>query len=251
VLSVCYSPEGQRIASGSSDKTVRVWGAGTGAVLLEPLRGHTDWVRSVVFSPDGQLIASGSDDGTVRIWNARTGLAIRDPMVGHYNEINSVAFSPDGRRIVSGDAYTVSIWDVQKGTMVGEPLLGHSWRVLAVAYSPDGQRIVSGSLDETVRIWDARAGPIDVDHEGIPLTGSGATRLAHWNACCARMDIDDGWVRDGEKLLLWIPHRFRTNFKECFHVSIKSGKPRVVKPEVDLEKLYAYAGTNWTILCEL
>jgi hypothetical protein len=71
VSSVAFSPDGKRIASGSwdkTDKTVRVWDAGTGQPIGQPLTGHTDPVNSVAFSPDGTRIASGSVDTTLRLW---------------------------------------------------------------------------------------------------------------------------------------------------------------------------------------
>jgi len=70
VRSVAFSPDGQTLASGAADHTVRLWRVADGA-LLHTLEGHTDMVRSVAFSPDGRLLASGSDDGTVRLWGVR------------------------------------------------------------------------------------------------------------------------------------------------------------------------------------
>ena len=67
---MAFSPDGTRIASGSADKTVRLWDAATGQPVGQPLTGHTDAVSSVAFSPDGTRIASGSDDKTVRLWDA-------------------------------------------------------------------------------------------------------------------------------------------------------------------------------------
>jgi len=67
VNSVEFSPDGERVASGSHDCTVRIWNATTGT-LEKTLEGHTHWVFSVAFSPDGQHVASGSFDRTVRIW---------------------------------------------------------------------------------------------------------------------------------------------------------------------------------------
>ncbi|KAG9085884.1 hypothetical protein FS749_004044 [Ceratobasidium sp. UAMH 11750] len=69
---ISVSRDGRRIVSGSSDNTVRIWDAQTGAALLHPLQGHSDRVMSVAFSSDGQRIASGSSDNTVRIWDPFT-----------------------------------------------------------------------------------------------------------------------------------------------------------------------------------
>jgi predicted NACHT family NTPase len=68
VLSVAFSPDGTRIASGAGDNTVRLWDAATGQPVGQPLRGHNEVVLSVAFSPDGTRIASGSDDKTIPKW---------------------------------------------------------------------------------------------------------------------------------------------------------------------------------------
>jgi len=75
VNSVSWSPDGTRLASGSYDKTVRVWDVATGASVAT-LEGHTGWVRSVSWSPDGTRLASGSRDETVRVWDVVEGTAV-------------------------------------------------------------------------------------------------------------------------------------------------------------------------------
>ena len=64
--SVAFSPDGSRLASGSWDRTVRIWNVATGQAE-QTLKGHSRLVNSVVFSPDGSRLASGSDDCTVRV----------------------------------------------------------------------------------------------------------------------------------------------------------------------------------------
>ncbi len=156
VWGVAISPDGKRIASGSFDKTVKVWDVESGIELMT-LRGHEDRVGPVAFSPDGRRIVSGSMDRTVRLWDATTGEELMK-LIGHDAEVQSVAFSPDGGRILSdlGDK-TIKVWDA--GT--GEELMtleGHRAEVLSAAFSPDGKRIASAGQDSVVRLWDASTG---------------------------------------------------------------------------------------------
>src|SRR5258706_296185 len=112
IQSVCYSPDGTRVVSGSYDKKIRIWDAESGTVIGEPLTGHTAGVNSVAYSPDGRHIISGSSDSTIRIWDAETGTAVGSPLVGHAGPVCSVAYSPDRQRIASGSSdKTNRVWD--------------------------------------------------------------------------------------------------------------------------------------------
>jgi serine/threonine protein kinase len=113
VISVAFSPDGQRLASASQDQTVKIWDSATGKELFA-LKGHAGLVRSVAFSPDGQRLASGSDDQTVKIWDSATGRELL-ALNGHAGAVGSVAFSPDGQRLASGGPQTVKIWDSATG----------------------------------------------------------------------------------------------------------------------------------------
>ena len=155
VVSVAFSPDGQQIASGSNDQTVRVWDLTDPATEPLLLSGHIGSVNSVAFSLDGQQIASGSGDQTVRVWNLATPAAEPILLSTHSGSVWSVAFSPDGQQIASGSSDdTVRVWDL--ANPAAEPLLfsGHTGSVNSVAFDPDGQRIASGSNDLTVRVWD-------------------------------------------------------------------------------------------------
>ena len=71
VMSIAFSPDGQRIANGGWGE-VYISDLATGK-FIETLTGHADWVRSLSFSPDGEILASGSDDGTVLLWEVSDG----------------------------------------------------------------------------------------------------------------------------------------------------------------------------------
>jgi WD40 repeat protein len=81
VWCLAFSPDGRRIASGSSDNTIRLWDVETGAAVGEPLKGHTESVSCLAFSPDGRRIASGSYDKTIRLWDPHTGGTVGEPIL--------------------------------------------------------------------------------------------------------------------------------------------------------------------------
>ena len=111
VHSVSFSSNGKILASGTADKTVKLWDIAT-ATIIATLEGHTLTVRSVSFSPDGKMLASGANDRTVKLWDVETGTNIAT-LEGHTHFIWSVSFSPDGKMLASGAGDdTVMLWDM-------------------------------------------------------------------------------------------------------------------------------------------
>ncbi|KAL5526188.1 hypothetical protein ACEPAG_7527 [Sanghuangporus baumii] len=99
IYSVAVSADGERIASGSRDETIRVWSAFSGEVIAGPFEVGSETL-SVAFSPDGKQVVSGCRGGTIHVWDVDTGSPV-SVFKASESEVTSVAFSPDGRRVIS------------------------------------------------------------------------------------------------------------------------------------------------------
>ncbi|KAK3352538.1 hypothetical protein B0T25DRAFT_606453 [Lasiosphaeria hispida] len=147
VRSVAFSPDGQRLVSGSTDNTIKIWDPTSGQ-CLQTLKGHIDSVLSVAFSPDGQRLVSGSYNNTIKIWDPTSGQCLQT-LKGHSGSVWSVAFSPDGQRLVSGSYdNTIKIWDPTSGQCL-QTLKGHSGSVWSVALSADSLGRYNWGHDQT------------------------------------------------------------------------------------------------------
>jgi WD40 repeat protein len=172
VWSVAFSADGARLASGSYDRTVRLWRTNTGA-LIQTLTGHSEAVVAVAFSSDGRWLASGGDDKKIRMWHAGDGSLART-LAGESECVYSLAFSPDSRWLGSGsrersalgevrekifgrgkgaeNGRTIRLWRARNGTLAGV-LAEHAGDVHGLAFSRDGKWMASSSDDKTVKLW--------------------------------------------------------------------------------------------------
>ena len=160
VESLAFKPNSYLLASGSNDKTIRIWNVGDNNNLrhVRTLRGHTDAVDSVAWSPDGRTLASASPDGTVRLWNPDNGINFA-VLRGHKRSVRHVAWSPDGRILASGsDDKTIRLWDPDThGTRRVLQYPAASF-INSLAFHPNGQTLAGGISDGTVRLWDPNTG---------------------------------------------------------------------------------------------
>jgi WD40 repeat protein len=163
VTGVAFSAGGLRLASSSSDQTVKLWDVATGQEVTTVARKIKE-VQALALSRDGRWLAAENSADTVTLWNASTGQQVRTLSsnrpsgVASSSWVYSIAFSPDSRLLASGvDDKTVRLWDVETGQPIRDLTAAHR-SVIYVAFSPDGRWLASGGDSETVKLWELASG---------------------------------------------------------------------------------------------
>ncbi|MEU8221851.1 hypothetical protein [Kribbella sp. NPDC048915] len=172
VNSVAISPDGRRVAVGSSDNVAQVWDVSNGAQLIATLP-HAEPVSSVAFIDAGRTVVTSGSDGVARLWS------IPGPVIsGPTATVATTAFTPDGQMLAAfgGAAFLMNV--TQSRTPVAwapgltsplpdEPLAG------AGALSPDGKTVAAGTTVNSVLLWDV-SNPVRPKALGPPLKGPAA-----------------------------------------------------------------------------
>ena len=169
IWSVAFHPTAPLLATGSHDKTARLWllsSDNSSATCVATLKGHRSSVRSVAFHPTAPLLATGSDDSTVRLWllsSDNSSATCVATLEEHWKSVRSVAFHPTAPLLATGsDDSTVRLWllssDNSSATCVAtlevkERDERHSYGVDSVAFHPTAPLLATGSWDKTVRLW--------------------------------------------------------------------------------------------------
>jgi WD40 repeat protein len=189
VDAVAFSPDARWLASGSYDKTIRIWDLSTGRTL-HTLTAHTDDVWSLSFSPDGKRLVSASQDGTARVWDTNTGAPLYTLTPGGIP--TDATFSPDGQFLVlgceskdkEGGGAFIEIHDAANGSKLREITL--DWgRPYPLVVTPDGRIFSSGGrgedrdLDVATKVWDLKTGQ-ELKH--LPIAALGISSDGRWIA---------------------------------------------------------------------
>jgi WD40 repeat protein len=206
VTTIAISPDSQLIASGSSDKTIKLWSLTTGELLhsfggrsLLSNIGHRDRVRAVAFGADSRTLFSASDDGTVKRWDLAS-LKLVSTFPEHGWGVSAIAVDSDGLLMVSGGGDgSIYLWDLETEELI-TTLDKHRDGISALIISQDGYELASASYDKTIRLWDLDSRRLLNSLRGHSDRVTGIAATANWQTLVSSSgdktlkiwDLDEG-----------------------------------------------------------
>ncbi|MDT9178091.1 MAG: serine/threonine protein kinase [Limnospira sp. PMC 1291.21] len=156
VSCVAFSPDGNILAGGSFDRTIRLWRPQTGEFMIS-LLGSSQPILAIAFSPDGKLLAGGSGDGQIHLWNLENSEEVIAIAAHETDRVSmSITFSPKGDIIASGsDDGTVKIWKLSTCKLCHT--LQHSRGINGIAISANGELLAAASSDNSIHLWEVNS----------------------------------------------------------------------------------------------
>ncbi|MCG9128743.1 WD40 repeat domain-containing protein [Candidatus Poribacteria bacterium] len=155
IWSLAFSKDGSLLASGSMDKTVRLWDTENRKHVAK-FSLHESWITAVALSTDGSILASGDAKKRIILWDTKTKMK-RAELIGHTNGVCTLAFSPDGSTLASG-SYDGSIrfWNPITGKVISNFTTGHTKWIASLAFSQGDTTLTSVDYNGTVNLWNMK-----------------------------------------------------------------------------------------------
>ena len=195
---LAFSPDGNRLISGSADKTARIWDVRT-QKTIHILKGHTEFIFAVAFSPDGTMAITGSNDDSLKLWDTKSGFLIKT-LNGHTDDVRSATFTPNGKYLLSGSYdKTVRLWNGKTGKFI-KILANLDKRVTGLTISPDSSKVAIGNA--------AEYGPFNCYVVSIPSGKNITSFKKHTNVVIATDISPDGRAAatgggNDQEIFLW------------------------------------------------
>jgi WD40 repeat protein len=158
IYSATFNADSTLVATGSFDKSVKLWDAKTGKELrtFAGTTAHQNLVLNVAFAPNGESLATGSSDNSARVWDVPVSTPVKEFM--HAAGVSAVAVSADGKLIAGAcKDGSIKLWNAADGKPAGN-LVGHPGGATGVAFSANGQILATCGADQTVRFWNPANG---------------------------------------------------------------------------------------------
>ncbi|AFY53837.1 WD40 repeat-containing protein [Rivularia sp. PCC 7116] len=147
------SNNGKFLATGSGEKTIKIWDIDTG-LYLQSLSGHLSEINAIAFGSKNQILATASVDRTVKIWDVTTGKCLKT-LQGRADYVHSAILSSDNRTIISGSQHTINFWDIDSQQCIYTLFKTKDW-LSSLIVSQDEKTIACaniGNEDNVIRIW--------------------------------------------------------------------------------------------------
>jgi WD40 repeat protein len=149
-ISVVFSPNGQLLAVGMGDGSVRVYSV-DGQLIKKFIAANNTWIFPITFSPDGQYLVTGDQDGNIKWWRSSDFSLFR--ILSHGSGVASLAFSADGTLLASGgNDGVVKIWNTTNGVLL-KTLTGHIGWVWSMAFTRDSNFLITGEEGGLIRFY--------------------------------------------------------------------------------------------------
>ncbi|KAG2343591.1 WD40 repeat-like protein [Suillus weaverae] len=164
ITSIAYFPDGQRMISGSGDKTARRWDLQSGKEIEEAQDVCKEEIRAVAVSRDGRwVVTGGGDDYLAELKACKVESAVVKRFEGHSDMINCLDISADNALLASGsDDKTARIWNLDTGKLVAGPFQSEDW-VGAVRFSQNSKKLaVKSPTGKYLEVWDIQSQKLDV-----------------------------------------------------------------------------------------
>eukprot|EP00899_Mesostigma_viride_P015041 jgi/Mesvir1/23538/Mv18239-RA.1 len=152
IYSVAMSADGTLVASGSTEKVVRLWDPRSGQKLLK-LKGHKDNVRAVYVDPSGRFCISGSSDATIRLWDLGQQRCVQSLSV-HLGSVWAIAADPSLSHVYSGGRDNC-VFATNLHTRESLLLFTESSPVLKLALDTQEGTLWAATTSSTVHKWFA------------------------------------------------------------------------------------------------